>query len=54
MSVNPSDSNDWVESNASKLTQNADSQFGAGLSSNQIAPFCKACGVPEINKQLNH
>ncbi len=49
---NSSDPNAWKEFNASKLTQDADYHFGAGLSSNQIAPFCEAYGVPGINKQL--
>jgi hypothetical protein len=49
---NSSDPNAWKEFNASKLTQDADYHFGAGLSSNQIAPFCEAYGVPDINKQL--
>jgi hypothetical protein len=49
---NSSDPNAWKEFKASKLTQDADYHFGAGLSSNQIAPFCEAYGVPDINKQL--
>lgn len=52
--LNSSDPNVWKEFKASKLTQDADYHFGAGLSSNQIAPFCEAYGVPDINKQLTH
>ena len=51
---NSDDPNAWKEFNASRLTQDADYHFGAGLSSNQIAPFCEAYGVPDINKQLVH
>lgn len=51
---NSSDPNAWKEFKASKLTQDADYHFQAGLSSNQIAPFCEAYGVPDINKQLIH
>ena len=47
-----SDPNAWKEFNASKLTQDANYHFDSGLSSNQIAPFCEAYGVPDINKQL--
>jgi len=49
---NSNDPNAWKEFNADKLTQDADYHFQAGLSSNQIAPFCEAYGVPNINKQL--
>ena len=49
---NSRDPNAWKEFKGSKLTQDADYHFGAGLSSNQIAPFCEAYGVPDINKQL--
>lgn len=50
--LHSSDPNAWKEFKASRLTQDADYHFGAGLSSNQIAPFCEAYGVPDINKKL--